>query len=401
MTLNDRPSVDVAETTATSSSNGMDRYPIDRAHFYMSLYKDIENHRGHFRQLSKIVSEVHKAKNFRVHHDHKAYGMLGRYTALLERFDTLYASQKTDFSLHLAKLRKEDGASLLGVNRAEAKLTELVRQSRHCGEPLFEMGCPPGYFMQAYQKAHRCRVVGAAFFERLERDLTEKQVSDFRQFVADNASSKSTFVFLDLDAFCPVCVDLAARACHEEHIKLFVSDVGFSLDYDSPPCNWFEYAAFVVDTFATYRKIHPESESAIGDMDFVFKMQEFGACVRHYGHLDAFITYVTDAGYDTLFRKPTGSWAGNDEMYVILEKRRDKKKGRGFSFSSSSSTSNSYSLYRALDSLKEALTHMCNYRRRALESFYVSQNKKKYYYASNHGRERSPQGSGTGGQKRV
>lgn len=394
VTLNDRHSMEVAQ----EEGRGLDFYPVDRDRFYKSLQRDIENHRDHIVQLSKIVSEVNKVFAVRAHHDHKAYGMLRRYMALLKSFDRLYGSagrseaQKADFSAHLAKLREEDGARLLGGNRAVVKLSELVRQSRHCGEPLFEMGCPPGHFMCAYHKDFRSRVVGAGLFDRLETDLTKNQVESFREFMSKNTSSASTFVFLDLDAFCPVCVELAARACHEEHIKLFVSDVGYSLDYKTPPRNWFEYVAFVVDAFATYRKVHPEAESAIGDMEFIFKIQEFGACVKQYVHLDAFLTYVTDAGYDASFRKPTGSWAGNDELYVILETRRERRRCRG----RGQLQVDNASLLRALDSLSVALTHMCTYRRRALESFYVSQSRKNQY--GGNGRERSPSGAGPSGE---
>lgn len=227
---------------------------------------------------------------------------LQQYIGKLRTFDKFYQYHNAAFSELNARIRRVDSGHYR-INRAVLKLTEICMRSEYYGQPVYELGCPPARFLESYEKNHKVRVFGGGLFSRLRRDLTSVQLDHFAKVI-----KKPGIDILDQDALCSICLDRTLKIVREECVKIVISDMGFNIDYSSPPLNWFAYALYLLKLFAKT------------DVDVIIKIQQFGKTIEHYRTFPRFLKAVKMLGYSIHFTKPRGSWLGNDEVYIYTTK---------------------------------------------------------------------------------
>jgi hypothetical protein len=231
---------------------------------------------------------------------------ISKYIDKLKQYDQYYATHYIKLNKFNKQERRIDSRRYK-TNRAILKLTEMCKQSEYYGQPLYELGCPPGKFLKNYEQVHKVRVFGCGLFSRIKQDLQPDQMQFFNTVREEGRFNHSMYIF-DQDATCEICLNATKKIVTEECVKIVLSDMGYSINYNSPPFNWFMYMIYLLKLFKDQY------------VDVIVKVQQFGATINHYKIFPNFLKVCKLLGYSLSFHKPSASWIGNDEIYIFAKK---------------------------------------------------------------------------------
>lgn len=231
---------------------------------------------------------------------------LSKYIDKLKQYDQYYATHYIKLNKFNKQERKLDSRRYK-MNRAVLKLTEMCKQSEYYGQPIFELGCPPGKFLKHYETVHKVRVLGCGLMSRIKQDLQPEQLDFFKSIKDEGTETKGLYIY-DQDATCEICLNAVKKIVSEECIKIVLSDMGWSINYNAPPFNWFMYTIYLLKLFKDQY------------VDIIVKIQQFGATISHYKIFPNFLKVCKLLGYSISFHKPSASWVGNDEIYIFAKK---------------------------------------------------------------------------------
>lgn len=226
-----------------------------------------------------------------------------KYIDLLKQYDAYYATAYIQMN-KLSKAERSFDSRRFNANRAILKLNELCKLSDYYGQPIYELGCPPAKFLKYYEHTHGVRVYGCGLESRVRQDLNPEQLEFFNAVRKEGLETKGMYIF-DQNAKCGICLNAVKNIIAHEGVKILISDMGYSINYNAPPFNWFEYTIYLLSIMKNLY------------VDIIVKIQQFGATINHYRIFSRFLKISKLLGYSLSFHKPTASWAGNDEIYIF------------------------------------------------------------------------------------
>lgn len=294
--------VDTFEFVDIDDFQRMDTSKIDRGRFY----KDTTETHKHV-PIKSINLEKYPASKIPCRINRQILKYIGK----LKQYDLYYATHYIKLTKFNSQERRIDSRRYK-MNRAILKLNELCKQSEYYGQPIYELGCPPGKFLKNYEQMHKVRVFGCGLFSRIKQDLQPDQMQFFNKVKEEGQASHGLYIF-DQDATCEVCLNAVKAIVKEECVKIVLSDMGYSINYNSPPFNWFMYMIYLLNLFKDQY------------VDVIVKVQQFGATINYYKIFSNFLKRSKLLGYSLSFHKPSASWLGNDEVYIFAKKSTKPK----------------------------------------------------------------------------